>query len=83
MRLHSSSSLLQIWDIRSSTCVTELDFPAKSFEISALAHPPTYKDKILFGSRQGTLQVKPKMSGEVFHDQAGRPDEFVKKSPKM
>jgi hypothetical protein len=47
----------KIWDIKSEKCETELEFPVKSFEITALAHPPTYKDKILFGSRQGSLQV--------------------------
>jgi U3 small nucleolar RNA-associated protein 21 len=36
--------------------MTELEFP-NLFEITALAHPPTYKDKILFGSKQGTLQL--------------------------
>jgi U3 small nucleolar RNA-associated protein 21 len=49
--------IFQIWDIRTEKCLTELEFPP-SFEITALAHPPTYKDKILFGSRQGRLQVK-------------------------
>ena len=47
----------QIWDIKSEKCITELEFSPKSFEITALAHPPAYKDKIIFGSRQGTLQV--------------------------
>lgn len=51
------SCSFQIWDIKSEKCVTELEFSPKSFEITALAHPPAYKDKIIFGSRQGTLQV--------------------------
>lgn len=35
----------------------KLDFPKESFEISAMLHPVSYLNKILFGSKQGTMQL--------------------------
>ena len=32
-----------------------MNFNEKSFEISALVHPSTYINKVLFGSKQGSL----------------------------
>lgn len=52
-----TKSFVKIWDIKSGECRTELEFPSKSFAITAICHPPTYKDKILLGSRQGALQL--------------------------
>ena len=35
----------------------DIQFDNGSFEITALVHPNTYINKVLFGSRQGTLQL--------------------------
>ena len=35
----------------------ELQFDNDSFEVTAMVHPSTYLNKILFGSRQGALQL--------------------------
>ena len=35
----------------------ELQFDNKTFQITAMVHPSTYLNKILFGSLQGSLQL--------------------------
>ena len=35
----------------------ELQFDNKTFKVTAMVHPSTYLNKILFGSRQGSLQL--------------------------
>ncbi len=34
-----------------------MDFAKETFEITAMLHPITYLNKILFGSRQGGMQL--------------------------
>lgn len=51
------SSMVKIWHIRSQELYLEMEFDNKSFEISAIIHPATYVNKIIFGSSQGTLQL--------------------------
>lgn len=51
------SSMVKVFDIVEENQVLEIPFDKRTFEISAVAHPPTYKDKILLGSRQGSLQL--------------------------
>lgn len=47
---------LKVFDIKEETIFLELSFDNK-FTISAICHPPTYLNKILLGSSQGTLQL--------------------------
>ncbi|XP_022111358.1 WD repeat-containing protein 36-like [Acanthaster planci] len=50
-------SLLKIWDIKSTEIYLEIQFDNHVFEVTALMHPTTYLNKILVGSRQGTMQI--------------------------
>ncbi|XP_038068036.1 WD repeat-containing protein 36-like [Patiria miniata] len=50
-------SLLKIWDIKSAEIYLEIQFDNRIFEATALMHPTTYLNKILVGSRQGTMQI--------------------------
>ena len=48
---------VKVWDINAAEISLELNFSPETFIISALAHPVTYLNKILFGSVQGTMQL--------------------------
>lgn len=48
---------LRVWDIKAESLYMQMEFQAKSFEISALTHPASYLNKILLGSKQGKLQL--------------------------
>uniref|UniRef100_A0A8C2FYN5 WD repeat domain 36 n=1 Tax=Cyprinus carpio TaxID=7962 RepID=A0A8C2FYN5_CYPCA len=46
-----------IWDVESEDTYLQISYDKASFEVSALMHPSTYLNKILFGSSQGSLQL--------------------------
>ncbi|XP_045623535.2 WD repeat-containing protein 36 [Procambarus clarkii] len=48
---------LRVWDIKAESLYMEMEFQLKCFEISAMAHPATYLNKILVGSKQGKMQL--------------------------
>ncbi|CAG9772941.1 unnamed protein product [Ceutorhynchus assimilis] len=48
---------VKIWDIKSETLYLELTFDQSTFDISALMHPSTYINKVLFGSNKGQMQL--------------------------
>ena len=48
---------LYVWDIKTEKALKTLEFDPQTFDVSAICHPLTYKDKILFGSRQGPLKL--------------------------
>lgn len=50
-------SCVIIWDIRSEGQYSEISFNNGSFQITTVTHPSTYLNKILFGSKQGTLEL--------------------------
>ncbi|XP_064624692.1 WD repeat-containing protein 36-like [Lineus longissimus] len=50
-------SCLKIWDIRSEELYLEIAFNNESFEITSVVHPSTYLNKIVIGSRQGSMQL--------------------------
>lgn len=50
-------SAVKVWDIKTEEVYLELKFSNDEFEITTLCHPNTYLNKILFGSRQGSLQL--------------------------
>ncbi len=52
-----SDSQLKVFEIRSEKEQLHLEFSNKTFEITTVCHPATYKDKILLGCVQGTLQL--------------------------
>lgn len=49
--------VLKLFDIKDESEVLELIFEERNFKVTALCHPPTYLNKILLGSKQGTLQL--------------------------
>lgn len=51
------SSVVKIWDIKAETLFLELEFNNAVFNITALLHPNTYINKILFGSEHGQMQL--------------------------
>lgn len=51
------SNKMCIWDIKVEALHMEMEFQKSSFEISAIAHPATYLNKVLLGSKQGKLQL--------------------------
>ncbi|XP_065339194.1 WD repeat-containing protein 36 [Cloeon dipterum] len=50
-------SCLKVWHVDAEELYTEVQFDPASFEVSALMHPYTYTNKVLLGSRQGSLQL--------------------------
>ncbi|XP_066516110.1 WD repeat-containing protein 36 [Hoplias malabaricus] len=50
-------SAVIIWGVESEDTYLQISFDKSSFEVSALMHPSTYLNKILFGSSQGSLQL--------------------------
>lgn len=52
--IHSN---LKIWDVENGGVYLEMEFSNSTFHISALVHPSTYLNKVVLGSKQGTLQL--------------------------
>eukprot|EP00794_Sanderia_malayensis_P006767 gene6767-7529_t len=50
-------SSVKIWDIDDLDVYLTLEFQSENFDITTALHPNTYLNKILFGSRQGKLQL--------------------------
>ncbi|XP_066599159.1 WD repeat-containing protein 36-like [Prorops nasuta] len=48
---------LKVWNIKDTSLIFELNFSKNLFQITALIHPNTYINKVLFGSQQGQLQL--------------------------
>ncbi|BFY99565.1 hypothetical protein BsWGS_02605 [Bradybaena similaris] len=52
-----SDGFLIVWDISSGEKYLQVKFDPAAFSVTAIAHPHTYVNKILLGSKQGTLQL--------------------------
>ena len=52
-----TDSAVKVWNIDTEDAYCDLSFRNEEFQISAVLHPPTYLNKILFGSEQGGLQL--------------------------
>lgn len=52
-----TNSTVKVWNIDTEEEYCELPFKNNEFKISAVLHPPTYLNKVLFGSEQGSLQL--------------------------
>ncbi|XP_060525873.1 WD repeat-containing protein 36 [Cylas formicarius] len=48
---------VKIWDIKNESVYLELTFDKNKFHITALMHPSTYINKILFASDKGQMQL--------------------------
>lgn len=53
----SSDNVLRVWTVSPVELYAELALDPAVFHISTLLHPPTYLNKILLGSTQGTLRL--------------------------
>ncbi|KAH8273098.1 hypothetical protein KR018_000653 [Drosophila ironensis] len=51
------ANVLKIWNIHAGDVYLEVPFREQEFQITALAHPPTYINKIVLGSQQGHLKI--------------------------
>ncbi|KAL7728122.1 hypothetical protein ACLKA6_002260 [Drosophila palustris] len=51
------SNVLKVWNIRTDDVYLDVPFKADEFQITALAHPPTYINKVVLGSQQGQLKI--------------------------
>lgn len=51
------ANVMKVWEIWSEKVYLDLPFKEEDFLITAIAHPPTYINKIVLGSQQGTLKL--------------------------
>ncbi|XP_073818920.1 WD repeat-containing protein 36 [Musca autumnalis] len=51
------ANVLKVWDIKDEEVYLEIPFKAEEFLVTAVAHPPTYLNKIVLGSKQGQIQI--------------------------
>ncbi|KAH8385586.1 hypothetical protein KR200_001874 [Drosophila serrata] len=51
------SNVLKVWNIPTEDVYLEVPFRPEEFQITAVAHPPTYINKILLGSQQGQIKI--------------------------
>lgn len=58
---------VRVWDIKAESVFLELTFNNKQFKITAMLHPSTYVNKILFGSEKGEMQLWNINSAKVIH----------------
>uniref|UniRef100_A0A7G3B8J2 Putative wd repeat protein n=1 Tax=Lutzomyia longipalpis TaxID=7200 RepID=A0A7G3B8J2_LUTLO len=61
------ANVVRVWDIEGESVYLEIPFAAEPFRITAVTHPATYINKILFGSEQGLLQLWNIKSGKLIH----------------
>lgn len=52
-----AEGFLIVWDIGSQEQYLQIKFDPSAFAVTAIAHPHTYVNKFLLGSKQGTLQL--------------------------
>ena len=57
-----------LWHIESETLYLAMEFSNSTFEISAALHPITYVNKILFASKQGTMQLWNVSKNKMIYD---------------
>ncbi|EDW59190.1 WD repeat-containing protein 36 [Drosophila virilis] len=50
-------NVLKVWNIPTDDVYLDVPFKEDEFLITALAHPPTYVNKIVLGSQQGQLKI--------------------------
>jgi len=61
------SNELIIWDIDTQETYLNLKFEKSQFEITCLMHPITYLNKILLGSKQGSMQLWNIKTSKLIH----------------
>ncbi|XP_053679413.1 WD repeat-containing protein 36 [Anopheles nili] len=61
------TSLLKIWEVTTKELYLEIPFSNEDFQITAIVHPASYKNKILLGSAQGGVQLWNLKSCKLVH----------------
>ncbi|CAJ0572794.1 unnamed protein product, partial [Mesorhabditis spiculigera] len=64
---------LRVIDVEDGTIALHIE-GSPHFDISALVHPPTYVNKVLFGSSQGKLRLYNTRTGKMIHEFASKFD---------
>lgn len=79
------NSTLMIWDIKSEENVLEIAYSNASFCITTLLHPSTYLNKILIGSKQGSLELRNIRTDKVIYTFAGwgKPVTVLEQAPAL
>ncbi|KXJ70732.1 hypothetical protein RP20_CCG022629 [Aedes albopictus] len=65
------TSLLKIWFVGTEDVYLEIPFNNEQFQITALMHPASYKNKILLGSSQGGMQLWNIKNAKLVHTFGG------------
>ncbi|XP_030370468.1 WD repeat-containing protein 36 [Scaptodrosophila lebanonensis] len=52
-----TGNVMKVWQINTEKVYLDMPFNNDEFLITALAHPPTYINKVVLGSRQGQLKI--------------------------
>ncbi|XP_015785860.1 WD repeat-containing protein 36-like isoform X2 [Tetranychus urticae] len=60
------SNVFRVWEISTAETVLEVPF-GEGFTITCLLHPSTYINKILLGSKQGSLQLRNIRTQKLIH----------------
>uniref|UniRef100_A0A5S6Q0T3 Protein-tyrosine-phosphatase n=1 Tax=Trichuris muris TaxID=70415 RepID=A0A5S6Q0T3_TRIMR len=60
-----------VWNIGSRSVQSEICMEASLFRITALCHPATYVNKVLFGSEQGSLKLFNLKSNNLIYEFSG------------
>ncbi|KAL8567228.1 hypothetical protein ACOMHN_046638 [Nucella lapillus] len=63
--------MLLVWDVHSEGVYLTLEFEPSQFDVTAGVHPESYVNKVLLGSRQGTLQLWNVLESRLVHTFAG------------
>uniref|UniRef100_A0AA85JWW6 Small-subunit processome Utp21 domain-containing protein n=1 Tax=Trichobilharzia regenti TaxID=157069 RepID=A0AA85JWW6_TRIRE len=58
---------VRAWNTKTWEFSVEVEFSRKSFYITSVLHPQNYKNKVLFGSSQGALQLWNIVSQKLLH----------------
>ncbi|VDP14367.1 unnamed protein product, partial [Soboliphyme baturini] len=66
-----SESHAKVWDVEAEEEYTEIIFDRTSFDVTAVCHPLTYINKVLFGSSQGSLRLINLKSNKLVYEFAG------------
>ncbi|XP_028418818.1 WD repeat-containing protein 36-like [Dendronephthya gigantea] len=77
------NNCLRIWEIKSAELYLQLEFDASSFDITTIMHPSTYLNKILLGSKQGSMQLWNIKTSKMIYTFAGwsQPITVIEQAP--
>eukprot|EP00795_Rhopilema_esculentum_P000788 gene788-10517_t len=71
------SNLVNIWSVQDLDVYLTLPFSKNDFELTTALHPSTYLNKIVFGSRQGHMQLWNVKTGKLVYEFNGWSEPIV------